>query len=288
MIIPSLKTLHSVYRSRVVPIVPERFFIKRMFRLKLGYELDLENPQTFNEKISWLKLNERNPLQTLCADKYAVRNYVREKIGEQYLIPLLYHTDNPDDIVSENLPDVPHIIKANHNSGGAVVITDKSKVDFAEVRKSLREQLGRNYYHLWKEWQYKNIKPRIVVEKLLLDGSNIPNDYKFHCFNGKVEFIQVDLERFTEHKRNLYDLDWNLMDCRWIYENGPAVEKPPALEQMIVLAETIAKDFRLVRVDFYTLGSSIYFGEITFHPETGMGVFYPSEWDKKLGDRLAL
>lgn len=289
LLVPPLLELYSTYRYRVRPLIPDERFAKRTFRSRLGYDLDLDNPKTFNEKIQWLKLNERDPLHTLCADKYAVRGYIGEKIGEQYLVPLLLHTEDPADIVPENLPDVPHVIKANHNSGGAVIVKDKAEVDFAEVRKSLKTQLSRNYYNFSKEWQYKDIKPRIIVEKLLLgDDGNVPSDYKFHCLNGEVAFIQVDLDRYSEHRRNLYDPDWNFIDCELLYKNGRQVERPRMLEEMKALAETVAQDFRLVRVDFYALGEDIYFGEVTFHPGSGFEPFRPREWDRRFGDRLTL
>ena len=288
-LVSSFETLYTIYRYRVASLMPEKFFVKRMFRKKLGYELDLENPKTFNGKIQWLKLNEREPLQVLCTDKYAVRDYIREKIGEAYLIPLLYHTDDPADITPETLPNVPHIIKANHNSGGAIVVRDKSKLDYKEVQKSLKVQLGRNYYNFSREWQYKDIEPRIIVEKLLLDEQGkVPKDYKFHCLNGELAFIQVDLDRYSDHRRNLYDPDWNFIDCQLLYEKGGHAARPPELEQMKALAETIAQDFRLVRVDFYNVGERVYFGELTFYPGNGFEPFTPRVWDRTFGDRLTL
>jgi hypothetical protein len=228
-------------------------------------------------------------LHTLCADKYAVREYISEKIGKQYLIPLLYHTDNPADIVIKNMPDIPHIIKASHNSGKVFIVNDKNKIDVKKCQNDLKKLMGINYYYLGKEWQYKNIKPRILIEKLLLDEeSNLPIDYKFHYFNGKLAFIQVDIDRQTEHKRNLYDPNWDFINCQWIYKNGNNVKKPQMLDQMKSLAEIIAKDFRYIRVDFYNLGSDIYFGELTFHPESGFGNFYPIKWDRIFGKRLVL
>lgn len=285
-LIHPVKLLYDIYRFQ---IIPEKIFIKRRFQKILGYKLNLENPKTFNEKIQWLKLNERKSLHTLCADKYAVREYIKEKIGKQYLVPLLYDTDNPNDIVLRNLPNIPHIIKINHNSGGVVIVKDKTKIDIKRVQKDLKKLLKINYYYESKEWQYKNIKPHIVVEKLLLDKeNNIPNDYKFHCFNGEVVFIQVDLDRQTEHKRNLYDPDWNFINCQWKFKNGTDVERPCMLSQMKSLAEVISKDFRYIRVDFYNLGNNIYFGELTFHPESGFGSFIPSKWDRKFGDKLLI
>ena len=280
------KTLYDIYCHR---IIPEKIFLKRTFKEKLGYDLNLENPKTFNEKIQWLKLNDRKPLHTLCADKYAVREYIKEKIGEQYLVPLVYHTDNPADIVPENLPDLPCIIKTNHSNGGAIIVKDKSKIDWKHVQRKLARSLKSNFYYHTKEWQYKNIQPRIIVEKLLLDKNlNIPFDYKFHCFNGRLLFIQVDIDRYIDHKRNIYDPDWNFMDFQLKYENGDDVEKPDMLNKMKSLAEILAKDFRYIRVDFYNLGSEVYFGELTLHPGSGFETFTPPEWDRKWGDKLIL
>jgi hypothetical protein len=255
----------------------------------MGYKLNLKNPKTLNEKIQWLKLNERKPLHTLCADKYAVRKYIKEKIGEKYLIPLLYHTNNPYNIIPENLPNIPHIIKTNHNSGEVFIIKDKAKANIKEIQNKLKKSLKINYYYIGKEWQYKNIKPCIIVEKLLLDNnSNIPNDYKFHCFNGKLVFIQVDINRYTEYKKNLYDPNWNFIDCQWKRPNGGNVKKPHMFNRMKLLAQIIAKDFRYIRVDFYNIGDDIYFGELTFHPACGWANFFPIEWDEKFGKKLIL
>jgi hypothetical protein len=263
--------------------------IEKTFKNKLGYDLSLENPKTLNEKIQWLKLNDRNPLHTLCADKFAVREYVKEKIGGQYLIPLVFYTENPADITSENIPDFPCAIKTNHDSSGVIIVKDKSRIDWQNVQNTLAESLRKNYYHSSREWQYKNIKPCILVEKLLQDNNfKIPSDLKFHCFNGSLAFIQEDIDRYGNHRRNIYHPDWDFIDCQWSYKNKNGIEKPDMLHEMTLLAETLAKEFIYVRVDFYNLGSEIYFGELTFHPASGFKSFTPSEWDRKFGDKLIL
>ena len=278
--------LYEIYCFR---LIPEKLFIKRQFKHFFGYELNLNNPQTLNEKINWLKLNDRTPLHTLCADKYAVREYIKDKIGKKYLVPLIFQTNKTTDITPENLPDFPFIIKTNHDSSGGIIVRDKSNVDWDSVRNKLAKSLKRNYYYFNKEWQYKNIEPCIVVEKLLMenDGS-IPVDYKLHCFNGKLVFVQVDIDRQIDHKRNIYDANWNFIDCQWLYKNGDDVDKPQTFSKMQSLAEAIAKDFCYVRVDLYNLGSEIYFGELTFHSESGQGKFKPFEWDRKFGEQLKL
>lgn len=286
LILSPVKRLYGMYETH---LMSDKTFIKRSFKSNFGYEIDLKNPKTLNEKIQWLKLNHRTPLHTLCADKYAVREHIKKKIGAEYLVPLIFHTKNPTDIKPINLPDIPFIIKTNHDNSGHIVVKDKSKIDWNNVQDSLGKKLKRNYYYPGREWQYKKIRPCIIVEKLLIDEKgNIPNDYKFHCFNGHVAFIQVDLDRSIDHKRNLYDAEWKFMDCVWVYDNGYVMEKPQSLSKMLSLAEILAKDFYYVRVDFYYIGSAIFFGELTFSPEGGFGAFTPSEWDIKLGNMLEL
>lgn len=283
---PSLLRAYMKTRNR---IVPQRILAKRKLEHLLGYEPNLVNPTTFNEKIQWLKLYDRTPLHTECADKYAVRNYVERKLGREYLIPLVFQTRNVNDIISENIPDYPIIIKTNHDSSGGIIVYDKSQTDWDAVRHALRKKLRRNYYYGKGEWQYKNIRRCVIAEKLLTDeNGDIPVDYKLFCFNGKTKVIQVDIDRHTDHKRNMYDEHWNLLNCKYIYENGPDIVKPSCLTKMISLAETIAEDFTFVRVDFYNIGEKTYFGEITFHPESGSGRFVPAGWDKKFGELLHL
>lgn len=270
-------------------VLPEKTYIKLTFKNTFGYDLNLENPKTLNEKIQWLQLNDRTPLRTLCADKYAVRDYVKEKIGEEYLVPLIFHTTNPTDIVPGNLPDFPFIIKTNHGCGDYIIVKDKSTIDWKRVQKNLKKSLKSNYYYKAKEWQYKNIKPCIVVEKLLLDKNfNIPNDYKFNCFNGKLGFPEVHIDRYIDYRKNCYDSEWNILNCEWGAKRGSEVKKPKLLTKMILLAEILAKDFRYVRVDLYNLRDKIYFGELTFSPGAGFCRFNPPEWDKKFGNELKL
>lgn len=270
-------------------LLPEKTYIRRTFKNTFGYSLNLNNPKTFNEKILWLQQNDRTPLHTLCTDKYAVREYVKEKIGEQYLIPLEYHTYNPADIIPDNLPDYPVIIKTNHGCGNYIIVMDKSTMDWKQVRKYLRKSLKSNYYYKAREWQYKNIKPCIIVEKLLLENkSKVPDDYKFNCFNGKIGFPEVHIDRFIDYKKNCYDSEWNILNCEWGAKCGGEIKKPKLLSKMLLLAETLAKDFRYVRVDLYNVKDKIFFGELTFSPGAGFCPFNPPEWDFKFGSKLKL
>lgn len=286
LLLSPAKKLYDICGAR---LFSEKFYIKQTFKNSIGYDLNLENPKTLNEKIQWLQLNDRTPLRTLCADKYAVRDYVKEKIGEEYLVPLIFHTTNPTDIVPGNLPDFPFIIKTNHGCGDYIIVKDKSTIDWKRVQKNLKKSLKSNYYYKAKEWQYKNIKPYIVVEKLLLDKNfNIPNDYKFNCFNGKLGFPEVHIDRYIDYRKNCYDSEWNILNCEWGAKRGSEVKKPKLLTKMILLAEILAKDFRYVRVDLYNLRDKIYFGELTFSPGAGLCRFNPPEWDRKFGNELKL
>jgi TupA-like ATPgrasp len=284
-----LRPFYKLYELGL-KMVPDKIIIKRSFKKHIGYPLDLDNPKTLNEKINWLKLYDRNDLNTIVSDKYEVRNYVKKKIGGQYLIPLLYHTQNPDDIKPENLPDSNFIIKTNHDSSGGVIVRDKSVIDWNKARKRFKRLLKENHYYSTTEWQYKNIVPRIVVEELLTneDGS-IPDDYKFHCFNGKLAFAMVDFNRHSNKRtRNLYDTEWNLIPCNWGRPYGKELKKPKNFDEMKRLAEILAEDFTYVRVDFYLVKGYIYFGEITLHHSSGFQKFYKHECDYKFGQQLKL
>ncbi|MEZ9945054.1 ATP-grasp fold amidoligase family protein [Vibrio breoganii] len=270
-------------------LLPERLFIKSLFKTRAGYTLNLNDPKSFNEKIQWLKLNDRTELHTICADKLAVREFVTEEIGPEFLVPLIKYTDNVDDITLDWLPSNPCIIKATHTSGTYKIIRDKKRINIFEVDRLCRKWLKKNYYYNTKEWQYKNIPPRIIVEELLVDENGlIPSDLKFSCFNGRVEMIHVDSNKEDKHLRNHYSREWKPLDFRWPeeLEAGQLVDKPRKLDKMIELAEKLAQNFVYVRVDFYCLEDQIYFGELTFHPTSGFGRFLPFEEDRYYGDKL--
>jgi hypothetical protein len=283
----AVRPIYKLYQF-VLKYMSDKYIIKKQFKEKMGYNLDLENPRTLNEKINWLKLYDRKDLHTIVADKYKVRDYVTKKVGSKYLIPLLYHTKNPENIRPENLPDGNFIIKANHNSSGGIIVRNNSSMDWTVVRKKLGRLLKENFYYSTREWQYKNIEPRIIVEELLTyeDGS-IPDDYKFHCFNGKLAFVMIDFDRHTNKRtRNLYDPDWNLIPCNWGRPYGKHLEKPVNFEEMKMVVQKLAQDFIYVRVDLYLVKGSIYFGELTFHHHSGHQKFIQEEWDLKFGELL--
>lgn len=268
-------------------------YIKRDFLYQFGVELDLQDPKTFNEKIQWLKLNDRKEIYTKLVDKYMVRTYIKELWGEEYLIPLLGVWDSPDEIDFNKLPD-KFVLKCNHNSGlGMTICKNKEGLEVKKVRKQLKKALRQNYYKMGREWPYKNVQRKIVAEKYMEDQNGCLNDYKVFVFNGKAHFIQVDYDRFTDHHRNFYDLNWEYVPFTTCYPTNAdhVVEKPVCLDEMIEKAEQVTNDIGtppFLRVDFYVIDGRLYFGELTFYHGSGTEKFMPAEYDRILGDLMSL
>jgi hypothetical protein len=265
--------------------------IEIRYKCCFGREIDWDSPQTLNEKINWRKIYDHKKIYTICSDKYAVRDYVKDKIGEKYLIPLIQQTEDPEEMDFKNLPE-NFIIKANNSSGDNIIVFDKKKISQRDTLKKARKLLSRDYYASCREHQYAGIKPRILVEKLLLDKEGkIPADIKFHCFGGRVGMIQVDVDRFENHRRGYYDKEWNLLPFTFCpevngkpkYEIGSIFKKPKNLREMIRIAQKLSQDFDYVRVDLYDTGDRIYFGELTFTHGAGYERFFPDEWDYHFG-----
>jgi len=268
---------------------PDALYVKRRFKERFGYEPDLRSPKTLNEKIQWLKLYDRRPIHRVCADKLAVRGHVADRIGERYVVELLTVLSSADDLTPEKLPAAPFVIKGNLDSGSTVIVFDKAAVDWPAVRAQFRRSLRQNYYWREREWQYGGSKRRILIEKALVDEQGNPAvDFKLHCLNGKAAFVQVDQDRFAGHKRVLYDLDWNVIEGEWSHPMGRRIDRPAQLPELINLAERLACDFDYARIDFYLFEDRIYFGEITFHPQAGLGPFRPASLDLAFGERIVL
>ena len=274
----------------------DRSIIARQFRKTFGYELDWSNPRTLNEKLNWMKLNVRDPLQRIAADKFAVRAHVKARVGEKYLIPLIRTYERAEDIRLAELPPA-FVLKVNHGSGQNWIVKDKAREDERRIVRQFREWMATSHYPASREWPYKDMKPVIVAEELLVDErGGIPADYKFHCFGGKVATIQVDLDRETAHRRNFYDLDWQLQPFIWTewegdqpsWPNGRPVERPAALPEMIRVAEVLSADFPYARIDLFYCGGKVYFGEITFYHGGAFERFDPPEFDRFFGEKLVL
>lgn len=287
--------LYSTYLF-ALRILPAKRYVKIVYKQQIGKKLNLNNPQTLTEKLQWRKLYDRKPLYTLLADKYAVRDYVSQRIDEKYLIPLLFQTKNPEEIDFHKLP-IPCIIKPTHCSGHTIILRDKKDIDREKIIAKCKKWLKMNYYKYSREWQYKNIPPRIIIEKLILDEKGkIPTDYKFHCFKGKVEFISVHSDRFEGHKETYFNRDWKFLPFIWCpkingkpkYEIKKDVIKPKNLKEMIKIAEILSKDFDYIRVDLYSVNNDIYFGELTICHGGGFSPFIPEKWDLKYGKKFKL
>lgn len=263
--------------------------LKKWYKKRTGKNLNLENPQTLNEKIQWLKLYDNLPLKTKLADKYLVREWIKEKLGEDYLIPLLGVWNNFDEIDFDKLPD-KFVLKANHGCAWNIIVKDKNKFDKKKAKKKFDKWMKRNYsLKAGFEMQYKDIPPKIIAEAFISDSKGELNDYKVLCFNGKPEFIWIDQGRYSNRTENIYDTEWNLQPFLLTYNNSnEEVPRPKNLKKMIELAEYLSKDFALVRVDFYNLDGRIYFGEMTFTSASGVDIFKPEEYDLKLGQMLKL
>lgn len=276
----------------VLNFVSDKLYLQILYYSRLGKKLNLRNPKTYNEKLQWLKLYDRNPKYAQMVDKFEVRNYVSNVIGGEYLSPLLGVWGSFDEIDFEKLPN-RFVLKCTHDSGGLIICRDKGNLDLQATKIKINNCLKQNYYLHGREWPYKNVKPRIICEKFIEqeNGSEL-RDYRFFCFNGEPKFITVDFSITNKEKtrRNLYDLDWNLMDEEITYpkELTIKVNKPEKFDEMIILSKKISADFPHARVDFYYIEGKIIFGELTFFHQSGMGKIRPEEFDREMGEWLQL
>src|SRR5690625_1334207 len=270
--------------------IPDKALLQLRFRKRLKRKLNLKKPEKYNDKLQWLKLNWYNPLATKCADKYEVREYIEEKISSKYLNDLFAVYENVDEIKLEELPN-SFVLKSTHGTSEVIICRDKNKFDLEKQKKIMKGWLKKNIYWTTREWVYRDIKPRIICEKLLNDSTGDLLDYKIFCFDGEPKLIQVDFDRFNNHKRNIYDLEWNLLENIEInYESDPGtiIEKPKNLDKMLELSRILSEDFPHVRVDFYNMDGKIIFGELTFFPGSGLLKFNSEEFELKMGQWLKL
>lgn len=274
------------------PILPAKLYLLVLYRLRFGYWMDLDNPSTFNEKLQWLKLYDRQSVYIKLVDKYEGKSLIGEVIGSEHIIPTLGVWDNVDDIDFETLPN-QFVLKCTHDSGGLVICKDKDNLDKSKAKRKLKKCLANNYYNEGKEWPYKHVKKKIIAEKYLKDTSNKDNDlrdYKFFCFNGTVEFFKIDFGRFVEHHANYYDRKGNLLPFGEVSCPPKEIDMPMPLnlDKMISMAERIAHNYPFMRVDFYDVEGNIFWGECTLYPASGFGAFTPSVWDGEIGKLVKL
>lgn len=263
--------------------------LRREFRKRVGYELNLESPKSFNEKICWKKIYDRNPLLPIVADKYKVREYVQSILGDEaddILIPLLYVTDDPETIPFDGLPE-EYIIKANHGSRTNIIVQKDQDVNKRDIITQCKKWLNLTYGLSAYEWAYQNIDKKIIIEELLRDSKGeIPVDYKFHIIHNKCELIQVDYNRHENHTMTFYSPEWVPLDIeKGRNGRGPISPRPNSLKKMISISERLSTSFDYIRIDLYAIDNRIYFGEMTNYPASGFGPWRPQRFDFELGEK---
>ena len=272
-------------------------YLKKMFKIRTGKNLVFDNPQTYNQKLQWIKLYDHNPMYIDMVDKYEAKKYVAKLIGEEYIIPTLGVWNNFDEINFDNLPD-QFVLKCTHDSGGVVIIKNKSTINRKEIKRKIEKSLKRNFYYYGREWPYKEVKPRIIAEKYMVDTTaindnvqrnNVLKDYKIYTFNGKAKMCMINTDRGIDTRADYFDRDFKSLDFFWGYKHADIKpQKPVHYEKMFELAETLAQGTTEVRVDFYVVNNNIYFGELTFFDGSGFDPIIPEEWDIKIGSWLQL
>lgn len=274
--------------------VPDSVMLKLQYRIKLKRKLNLKNPKRYTEKIQWYKMYYRNPLMHKCVDKYLVRDYVKEKGLENILVKLYGKYDSIHDVDFDKIPQ-SFVIKTTHGGGGlnVIVCNDKNELDFNEIFTKLSS--GDKPFRVrsgGREWAYYGLKPGIIVEELLTNTENPEagiNDYKIFCYNGKPEYIVVDVDRYIGHKRNFYNTDWENLH---VTSDCPAadreVERPKKLNEMLKISSILSEGFPYVRVDLYEVGEQVFFGEMTFYPWSGYVQFIPDKFDFIFGNHFIL
>ena len=279
---------HILISSPIAPylksILGRRLHHKLYMFLRLGYWPHIKNPRSFNEKILRRKLYTNNDLFSVVGDKWRVREYVSKKVGDG-ILPEVYHvTDNPETIPFDELPE-EYVIKPTHMSGPITFVGEGDEPNRNSIKQSCEEWLNTTYGSMKEEYWYSEIKPRIIVEERLKDEEHgIPPDFKFFVFHGNVEYIEVDIDRHTNHKRTLYNKEWEPQEFEYKFPLGPTISKPERLSDMIDIAESLGEDFDFIRVDLYQVNNEeIKFGELTVGPESGGGKFSPQKYDFKLG-----
>ena len=298
-----LKSDRSTFMAAIIQNffgwLPDKTYLQLLYRFKMGHRLDLNHPKTFTEKIQWLKLYNRRPEYTLMVDKYAVKKYVADIIGEKYIIPTLGVWNKPEDIDWDALPN-EFVLKTTHGggSGGVVICKDKKTFDRNKAILTLRDSMNSDIYRSLREWPYKDVKKRVLAEKYMAPKDMVNNpiydlsDYKFFCFNGEPKYCQVIRDRHSKESIDFYDMNWRhqeFVGLNPIASNGiNPVPRPLLLDDMICICHKLSENMKFVRIDMYVIDNRIYFGEITFYPASGMGLFNPDKWNEELGNQISL
>ena len=285
-----LETKNTYVHTKYQNIVDDTIFLKRQFAYRVGYQLNLDEPKTLNEKLQWLKLYDRKAIYTTMVDKYEVKDYVANLIGEEYIIPTIAVLNDFDSIDVNQLPQ-QFVIKCTHDSGSVIVCKDKTDFDWHGARQKIERALKRNFYWVGREWPYKNVIPRIMIEQYLADCEyEVLPVYKFFCFSGKPELVQlIQNDKQSDECVDFYDLEWNKLELQQIYPNSSGIaNKPEQLEEMIQLATRLSAGYSFIRIDFYVVNGQVKFSEYTFYTDSGFGKLKPEDWDWKLGEKIMI
>ncbi|MDZ7860512.1 MAG: ATP-grasp fold amidoligase family protein [Candidatus Krumholzibacteriota bacterium] len=269
---------------KILRVIPDDLFNKVLFLFKVRYYPNFKNPVSLNEKINFIKLHSKNKLRKFVTDRLKVREYVKQKSDQCSLIDILWSGFSISRDIYDQMPN-EFVIKANHGSG-MVLLVDKNKHTFNEIFTITEKWKETDYALLTRQWVYNKLEKKLIIEEFLYFDSGVPPDYKFFCINGKVELVQVDLNRFQEHKRNLYDKNFVRIDAALMYDQGHNIPKPKLFDDAVSIAEKLSQDFDFIRVDLYILPNAVYFGELTNTPGNGFEPFYPKEFDFEIGKKM--
>ncbi len=284
---------HGKYNS-----MSDNDYVRRKYRAVCKKELNLEEPKTFSEKLQWLKLYDRQKHYAEIVDKYEVKEHIAKVVGPEYVIPTLGVWDSFDDIDFDALPQ-QFVLKCTHDSASCIICQNKSQFDKQKAKKKLESALKSNFYYRNREWQYYNVKPRIIAEVYLMNSGNgnadvdvdsgALTDYKFFCFGGIPKVMYISKDRGSNPETDFFDLEFNHLPIRMKDPNArSAPSKPDCFDDMVALAEKLSKNYPHIRVDFYVVNNKIYVGELTLHHCGGFVNVYPEEWDKRLGSWITL
>ena len=280
-------------KTKFANLMPSKLYLRLFFYVNMGKKLNLKNPSTFNEKLQWLKLYNKNPLYTKLVDKIEVKSYIYEKLGENYNIKILKIYNTVGEINFDVLPE-KFVLKCNHNSqGGICICKDKAALNTAKTVKSLKNVMRQNYFYYGREWPYKNVKKKVFAEEYVEDGNKTLNDYKFFCFDGCIDSVMVCVGRYQKGGTKFYfmDKDWNLKKYNFSSLNPDfkiPFDKPENFDEMLNIASRLSKGFPFVRIDLYNVKGKILFGEFTFFPESGIDANLLPEADLHLGQLINL
>ena len=285
------RTLLTSLWIKICHRLPDKWFLSGFYFCATGKLFNLENPQTFNEKIQWLKLYDRRPEYTMMVDKYAVKDYVAGIIGQEHIIPTLGVWSRPEDIDFDALPQ-QFVLKTTHGGGscGVIICKDKSEFDINTALKKLHEAMNQNIYAGAREWAYKNVRPRIIAEKYITESNGELNDYKVFTFGGEPKLIELDYNRYKGHQRNLYDFNWNKIEATIQYPSDEerVFDKPSVLNELYDFSKRLSEGIPHVRIDYYIIDNHIYFGEMTFYHGSGVEKISPECFNLQMGKWIKL